>query len=65
MAQLVATGVGLAVGLHVGTDEVAGPGRLREAVLTACFAVPWFASALLFRRAAERTGGAARHAPAV
>ena len=54
VAQLVAAGVGLAVGLTVGTDEVAGPSLIREAFLTACFAVPWFASALLFERAASR-----------
>ena len=53
-AQLVAAGVGLAVGLTVGTDEVAGPSLIREAFLTACFAVPWFASAMLFDRAASR-----------
>lgn len=57
VAQLVAAGVGLAVGLTVGTDEVAGPSLFREAFLTACFAVPWFASALLFERAASRTVG--------
>ncbi|WP_196778672.1 hypothetical protein [Cognatilysobacter tabacisoli] len=54
VAQLVAAGVGLAVGLNVGTDEVAGPSLYREAFLTACFAVPWFASAWLFERAASR-----------
>ena len=52
VAQLLATGVGLAVGLNLGSDEVAGPSVWREAFLTACFAVPWLASALLFRRAA-------------
>lgn len=57
VAHLVAAGVGLAVGLTVGTDEVAGPSLFREAFLTACFAVPWFASALLLERAASRTVG--------
>ena len=58
-AQLLAAGIGLAVGLAVGTDEDHGPGIAREAFLTACFAVPWLASAQLFRRAAQRREGAA------
>lgn len=57
-AQLLAAGIGLAVGLTAGTDEVAGPPLAREAFLTACFALPWLASAQLFRMAARRGGGA-------
>lgn len=41
VAQLAATGVALALGGF----------ELRELVLTACFALPWFASAVLFARA--------------
>ena len=52
-AQLVAAGIGLVVGLTVGTDEVAGPNLSREVFLTACFAVPWLASSILFRQAAS------------
>ena len=58
-AQLLAAGVGLAVGMSVGTDEQGGPPLAREALLTAFFAVPWLASAMLFRKAAdeERAAG--------
>ena len=59
VAQLLAAGIGLAVGLNVGTDEVAGPPLAREAFLTACFALPWLASSQLFRAAARREGNAA------
>jgi hypothetical protein len=57
-AQLLAAGIGLAVGLSAGTDELAGPPLAREAFLTACFALPWLASAQLFRVAARREGDA-------
>lgn len=53
-AQLLAAGIGLAVGLAAGTDEAAGPPLAREAFLTACFALPWLASSQLFRMAARR-----------
>ena len=53
VAQLLAAGIGVAVGLTAGSDEAFGPSLAREAVLTACFALPWFGSALLFRAAAE------------
>ena len=56
LAQLLAAGIGLAVGLTAGTDEVAGPPLAREAFLTACFALPWLASSQLFRAAAGREG---------
>jgi hypothetical protein len=52
-AQLLAAGIGLAVGLTSGTDEAAGPPLAREAFLTACFALPWLASSQLFRMAAR------------
>jgi hypothetical protein len=51
-AQLLAAGIGLAIGLSVGMDEVGGPSVGLEAFLTACFAVPWLVSAQLFRKAA-------------
>lgn len=54
VAQLLAAAVALAVGLSAGTGEQAGPPLAREVLLTACFAVPWLASAMLFRKAAER-----------
>jgi hypothetical protein len=38
-------------------DEQFGPDIGLEAFLTACFAVPWLASALLFLRAAQDAGG--------
>jgi hypothetical protein len=50
-AQLLAAALGLAVGLASGMDEPVGPSLAREAVLTACFALPWLGSALLFNRA--------------
>ncbi|GAB3368034.1 hypothetical protein GCM10027431_12760 [Lysobacter rhizosphaerae] len=53
VAQMLAAAVGLAIGLTVGMDEQGGPGIGREAFLTACFAVPWLASAQLFRNAAQ------------
>jgi len=56
LAQLLAAGIGLAVGLTAGTDEVAGPPLAREAFLTASFALPWLASSQLFRAAAGREG---------
>ena len=56
LAQLLAAGIGLAVGLTAGTDEVAGSPLAREAFLTACFALPWLASSQLFRAAAGREG---------
>lgn len=49
--QLLAAGVGLAVGLTVGTDEAQGPSIALETFLTACFALPWLVSSLLFRKA--------------
>lgn len=54
-AQLLASGIGLAVGLAVGTDETHGPKLGLEAFLTACFALPWLASGQLFRMAARRS----------
>lgn len=57
IAQLLAAGVGLAVGLGTGTDEPAGPPLAREVLLTACFAVPWLVSAMLFRKAAAGSAG--------
>lgn len=59
VAQLLAAGIGLAVGVSAGTDEVAGPPLAREAFLTACFALPWLASSQLFRTAARRGNSAA------
>lgn len=53
-AQLVAVGIGVAARIVTGPEEPAGPTLAREAVLGACFALPWLASALLFRRAAPR-----------
>ena len=55
-AQLLAAGIGLAVGLATGTDEQHGPKPGLEAFLTACFALPWLASGQLFRIAARRRG---------
>ncbi len=52
-AQLLAAGIGLGVGLTAGTDEPQGPHIALEAFLTACFALPWLVSALLFHKAAE------------
>ena len=61
VAQLVAAAIGLAVGLSVGMDEPDGPRIGLEAFLTACFALPWLASALVFGKAArdEEVGRAA------
>ena len=53
LAQLLAAAIGLAVGLTVGMDEEHGPDVRREALLTACFALPWLVSAQLFRRAMQ------------
>lgn len=53
VAQLLAAGVGLAVGLDVSGDVGAGPSVWLEALLTACFAVPWLASAVMFQCAAR------------
>lgn len=55
LAQLLAAGVGLLVGLTAGPDEMHGPGIALEAFLTACFALPWLASSLLFRKAADQS----------
>lgn len=55
VAQLLAAGTGLVVGLTAGTDEAHGPGIAREAFLTACFALPWLASSTLFRKAANQS----------
>ncbi|RPE81962.1 hypothetical protein [Vulcaniibacterium tengchongense] len=52
-AQLLAAGIGLAWGLPAGFDEPRGAGVYLEALLAACFALPWLVSALLFRRAAR------------
>lgn len=60
VAQLLVAGIGLGVGLAAGTDEAAGPPLAREAFLTACFALPWLASAVLFRKAAEDGAGKGR-----
>lgn len=54
-AQLLAAAVGLAIGLTMGMDEPDGPSVTYEAFLVACFALPWLASAALFRRAARAT----------
>jgi hypothetical protein len=53
-AQLLAAALGLAVGFAAGTDAGEGLGLAWEAFLTACFAMPWLASAQLFRKAAQR-----------
>ncbi len=53
-AQLAAAAVGLAAGLAADAYAPPGPMLVRETVLTACFALPWLASALLFRRAAQQ-----------
>ncbi|HLM54095.1 MAG TPA: hypothetical protein VK325_11025, partial [Pseudoxanthomonas sp.] len=53
-AQLLAAALGLAIGLAAGPDEGQGPGLAWETFLTACFALPWLASAQLFRKAAQR-----------
>jgi hypothetical protein len=53
VAQMLAAAAGLAIGLTVGMDEPGGPGIGREAFLTACFALPWLASAQLFHKAAQ------------
>jgi hypothetical protein len=53
VAQMLAAAVGLAIGLTAGMDELGGPGIGREAFLTACFAVPWLASAQLFHKARQ------------
>jgi len=53
VAQMLAAAFGLTIDLTVGMDERGGPGIGREAFLTACFAVPWLASAQLFRKAAQ------------
>lgn len=60
VAQLLAAGTGLAVGVSVGMDEQGGPPLAREALLTACFALPWLASAMLFRKAADTEAAAER-----
>ncbi|QDW67965.1 hypothetical protein FPZ22_12420 [Luteimonas granuli] len=59
-AQLAAAAVGLAVGLAADAYAPPGPMLVRETVLTACFALPWLASALLFRRAAQQDPQAGR-----
>lgn len=56
-AQLIAALAGLMVGLSAGTDETHGPSLYREAFLTACFALPWLAAAMLFRKAAQDVAG--------
>lgn len=48
LAQLVAAGVGLAMGFEV-----------REVTLTACFALPWMLSGALFQKAADDAAGKA------
>lgn len=48
-AQLLATATGLGIGLS-GMGGLDTHGIWREAGLCACFALPWLASALLFRR---------------
>lgn len=52
VAQLLATGIAVAIGLTAGTDEPHGPKLALEAFLAACFALPWFASSMLFGKAA-------------
>lgn len=53
VAQLLAAGIGLATGLSVGTDEQHGPSLYLETFLTACFALPWLVSSVLFRKARQ------------
>ena len=53
VAQLLAAGVGLATGLSIGTGEPHGPSLYLEALLTACFALPWLVSSALFRKVAR------------
>lgn len=53
VAQLAAAGIGLVMGLSVGMDEAHGPGIGLEAFLTGLFALPWLASAWLFRKASR------------
>lgn len=45
------TVAGLAQLAAVGVAAVAGGYRTHELLLSACFALPWFASALLFAKA--------------
>lgn len=59
-AQLLGAVIGLVVGLTGGADEVGGPRVGFEALLTACFALPWLASAGLFRHAAAGNAGVDR-----
>lgn len=59
VAQLLAAAVGLAAGITTGMDEPFGPPLALETLLTACFALPWLASALLFREADRRHGPSA------
>jgi hypothetical protein len=55
VAQLFAAGAGLVVGLSAGTDERHGPDIALETFLTACFALPWLASSMVFRKAADQS----------
>lgn len=52
VAQLLAVGVAVLVGPTSGPDDPSGPSLALEAVLSAYFALPWLASALLFGLAA-------------
>ncbi|MBJ6979405.1 MULTISPECIES: hypothetical protein [unclassified Luteimonas] len=54
LAQLVAALAGLGVGLASADGDAGRLSLLREIVLVAAFALPWGASALLFRRADAR-----------
>lgn len=52
-AQVLAAATGLAWVLTIGRHEPSGPSVYYEALLSACFALPWLASSLLFRMAAR------------
>lgn len=53
LAQLFAAGLGLVVGLSVGTDERGGPSIFLETCLTAGFALPWLVASWFFRIAGK------------
>lgn len=51
--QLLAVAIALVLALTPGREEAQGSDVFYEALLSACFALPWLASSLLFRMAAR------------
>lgn len=58
--QVLAAAIGLALGVSGDAGGSPGPVSYREAFLTACFALPWLVSSMLFRRAAYDRARAGR-----